>query len=151
MRTLFAATILLGVIAAVGGIAYGTIPDQNGVIHGCVQKESGRLRVIDSASDSCRHGEKALTWSQKGQQVTVYFNRDTDVLPGGTVRGYSIQCEPGDKAIGGGYDSDSANVTAFRSDVDLTNPIPAYLLGLKNNGATAANIQFTAYCLNLKS
>jgi hypothetical protein len=156
MRKLIAAAFVVGVLAAVGGIAYATIPDENGVIHGCRNNGSGSLRVIDSASQSCTPAETALDWNQLGPKgdkgdpggvLDVYFNRDTDVLPAGAVRGYRAQCGDGDKAIGGGYASDSTDVTAFRSDVDLINP--AYLLGLKNNGNVAAAIQFTAYCADL--
>ncbi len=45
------------------------IPDSNGVINGCYQKNVGNLRVIDpSAGDSCRPSEIAISWSQTGPQ-----------------------------------------------------------------------------------
>ena len=53
---------------AAGGIAYATIPDSNGVIHGCVLKASRIVRVIDSDTTSCRSTETALNWSQTGPQ-----------------------------------------------------------------------------------
>lgn len=37
------------------------IPDAKGVIHGCYSTKSGSLRVTGAV---CRHGEKALKWSQ---------------------------------------------------------------------------------------
>ena len=46
--------LMIGVVAGLalaGGVAYATIPDANGVIHGCYKK-SGDLRVIDPASTS---------------------------------------------------------------------------------------------------
>ena len=73
-----------------GGIAYATIPDSGGVIHGCYNKENGRLRVIDTSpggsqssqngdhgqsgnektSDlgGCGSNETALNWNQTGPQ-----------------------------------------------------------------------------------
>ena len=51
----------------VGGAAFAAIPDSNGVIHGCYQKDVGNLRVIDpSAGDSCRPSEVPISWSQTG-------------------------------------------------------------------------------------
>jgi hypothetical protein len=54
------------VAAAVGGIAYASIPDTGGVIHGCYVKTSGDLRVIDSGGKGCDPGERPLNWSQAG-------------------------------------------------------------------------------------
>jgi hypothetical protein len=67
---------------ALGGGAYALsgIPDGSGVYHGCVDSQTGALRVVAKAS-SCRKattvkrggrriripGESAITWSQQGQ------------------------------------------------------------------------------------
>jgi Collagen triple helix repeat (20 copies) len=48
-----------------GGAALATIPGSDGVIKACYAKRDGALRVIDSAA-SCKAGETALTWNQKG-------------------------------------------------------------------------------------
>jgi hypothetical protein len=56
---------------AVGGIAYASIPDSNGVIHGCYVKTTGKLRVIDSGGKGCQAGEKPLNWSQSGVTGTM--------------------------------------------------------------------------------
>jgi hypothetical protein len=61
------AALALVVVAAVG-VAYASIPDSNGVIHGCYQKNNGQLRVIDPAVSSCNDSETALQWSQTGPQ-----------------------------------------------------------------------------------
>jgi hypothetical protein len=64
--------ILGGVIGAVlaGGAAVtlAAIPDSNGTIHGCYQKNVGNLRVIDPSSGGCRPSEIAISWSQTGPQ-----------------------------------------------------------------------------------
>ena len=63
-----AALIAIAGVLAVGGIAYATIPDANGVIHGCRNDQSGELRVIESGD--CRPSESALDWVQSsGHEV----------------------------------------------------------------------------------
>jgi hypothetical protein len=62
--------IAVAIATAVAGAstvaALATIPDSGGVIHGCYQKNVGNLRVIDTATDSCRPSEIATAWSQTG-------------------------------------------------------------------------------------
>src|SRR5207244_932847 len=53
-------------VVAVGGVAYATIPDSSGTIHGCFNNANGNLRVVQSASD-CRTGETAIEWNQQGR------------------------------------------------------------------------------------
>lgn len=64
---------LLPIIGAVivigGGIAYATIPDSGGVIHGCVAKGTGNLSVIDTeAGEACNAKQTPLDWNQTGPQ-----------------------------------------------------------------------------------
>ena len=63
------AAVLGAVVAAaiVGGVAWAAIPG-GGVIDGCYQKNSGNLRVIEGATDSCRNSEIAIAWNQTGPQ-----------------------------------------------------------------------------------
>jgi hypothetical protein len=60
--------LAVGVGVAVGGIAYASIPDANGVIHGCYNSDNGALRVFGKSKDfqQCNAGEKPLDWSQTG-------------------------------------------------------------------------------------
>ena len=61
--------IVFAVAAALlaAGAAYATIPDANGVIHGCSATKDGSLRVIDpDAGQSCGTKESALDWNAKG-------------------------------------------------------------------------------------
>jgi hypothetical protein len=55
-------------MALAGGVAYATIPDDTGVIHGCYAKSRGALRVIDGSVTNCKAGETSLNWNQAGQQ-----------------------------------------------------------------------------------
>ena len=52
--------------AAAGTVAYASIPDAGGVIHGCYKNGSGDLRVVDSSTDSCKSSEIGLDWNQQG-------------------------------------------------------------------------------------
>lgn len=63
--------IATAILAAAGGVAYATIPDSNGVINACYDKQSGQLRVFDAqagAPKGCGSNERALTWNQTGPQ-----------------------------------------------------------------------------------
>ena len=71
-RTLIVAVAVVAALAA-AGIAYATIPDSAGVIHGCYSKTSstslppGSLRVVDTGlGQSCAQNEVALNWNQQG-------------------------------------------------------------------------------------
>lgn len=65
-RARWAALGILAVGLVGGGAAYASIPDASGVIHGCLQKNVGNLRVIDPSTDACRSSEVALDWNQTG-------------------------------------------------------------------------------------
>jgi len=67
-RALWLVVASVGALALAGGIAYATIPDNQGVIHGCRNNGSGILRVIDSANASCTAAETPLNWNQTGPQ-----------------------------------------------------------------------------------
>ena len=56
------------VTAATGIVAYATIPDGNGVIHGCYSKSTGTIRVIDDSVTNCSSKETSLNWNVQGQQ-----------------------------------------------------------------------------------
>ena len=60
----------IAVIAA--GVAYAAIPDSNGVIHACMLKSTGTIRLIDPSLSSkdlrghCTALETQVSWSQQG-------------------------------------------------------------------------------------
>jgi hypothetical protein len=116
----------VAILVAGAGVAYATIPDGAGVIHGCYDKK-GNLRVVDpSAGGACTGGETALDWSQTGPQgppgqngtngangvsgwqiVSFDFN-----LPPegdgfvGTAQFVVAACPTGKKVLGGGVTTD---------------------------------------------
>ena len=48
MRKVLIGLVPVGLLAAVGGVALGTIPGANDVIHACYVKKTGALRVVSS-------------------------------------------------------------------------------------------------------
>src|SRR5262252_9037705 len=63
------AVIAAGVLTAV---AYASIPDSSGVVHGCYLNSTGALRVIDTGvTSSCKVNEAALNWNQIGPQGPI--------------------------------------------------------------------------------
>ena len=70
-RALFAGLVLL-VGAGAGGMAYASIPDSAGVIHGCYSPNGARqnngtqLNVVESDVASCNKNQVEVTWSQTG-------------------------------------------------------------------------------------
>ena len=63
-----ALAIAAGVLLVVAGVAYATIPDSSGAIHGCYARSGGSLRVIDATVTNCKTGETSLDWNVQGQQ-----------------------------------------------------------------------------------
>jgi hypothetical protein len=63
-----------GVIAAlaVAAVAYASIPDGGGVIHGCYSASGSKaqngtpLNILDSGSAACSKGQTEVTWNQVG-------------------------------------------------------------------------------------
>jgi hypothetical protein len=55
-------------LALAGGVAYASIPDSGGVIHACMLKNIGTIRLIDPAfGQKCNATfETAVDWNQKG-------------------------------------------------------------------------------------
>src|SRR6478735_6457788 len=76
MRFRSGAGLMVALLAAAaltaGGIAYASIPDAHGVIHGCYSRNGGTLRVIDADNgetcDIAKGKETPLDWNQTGRQ-----------------------------------------------------------------------------------
>jgi len=72
-RTLTVA-LVAAAAAVAGGIAYASIPDSNGVIHGCYSLNGANgtngtpLNIVNSANASCSRGQQEVTWGQVGPQ-----------------------------------------------------------------------------------
>jgi len=61
------AVAIAALAVAVGGVAFAALPGEEGEISACYHKQSGALRVVESA-DACRSSEQAIAWNQRGPQ-----------------------------------------------------------------------------------
>jgi hypothetical protein len=79
-----------------GAIAYASIPDSSGVIHGCYTVKGGALRVIDTAKgQTCTTGQHSLTGIRRGRE-----DQRRPAGPAG-VSGYSVAlCTVGQDSSG---------------------------------------------------
>src|SRR4029079_18034594 len=59
---------LLALLCLMAPVAFGSVPDASGVIHGCYNSTNGTQRIIDTAVASCKIGETAIQWNQTGPQ-----------------------------------------------------------------------------------
>lgn len=73
-KLIIIASLTLGLLGLSAGIAYASIPDSGGVIHGCYKPQgngsNAALGVIDTALSGghCPTGDTALNWNQTGPQ-----------------------------------------------------------------------------------
>ena len=93
---------LAGAVAtlALTSIGWAAIPDSSSVIHGCYKKDSGALRVYDTAASpvkSCTTKEAPLDWNQQGGVTDAYIDYSTvgalvsdTSWPGTVVAGRSV-------------------------------------------------------------
>ena len=86
---------LAGAVAtlALASIGWAAIPDNGGVIHGCYKKDTGALRVYDTAASpmkSCTTKEAPLDWNQQGSVTDAYINYSTGLalVSGHVVAGH---------------------------------------------------------------
>jgi hypothetical protein len=105
------------------GVASGAIPSSDGKINACQAKVGGfrYLRLLDTG-ESCRPGEKPLSWNQKGPaggslRLTMRSAVAT-VAPG--THSVNAACKTGEKVTGGAAFAlaDNPGVTILSSSVD---------------------------------
>ena len=67
-----AVALVVAVAVAAGGIAYASVPDSGGAIHGCysanaaTKTNGSQLNIVDSDVAGCGRGQTAITWSETG-------------------------------------------------------------------------------------
>lgn len=152
--------IFLAVVAALlatgRGLAWASIPDSGGTIHGCYDAK-GALRVIDTSTTSCKNNETGHTWSQTGPRgatgpegpagppgVTGVFTDETIVTmdcstayPAGETLHGTSDCPTGELVVGGGASVD---------DLTTGQPIPQLVLVASDRpdlSSWAATAEFT--------
>ena len=84
-RLAFTATAAV-LMASLGAAVYATIPDAEGLIHGCYHRTTGALRLIDSSNASCQSVvEKPIAWDQGNgagvRRISVAMLQVGDSLP----------------------------------------------------------------------
>lgn len=96
----FALVALVSLVVG-AGLTWAAIPDTNGLIHGCYKTVNGGLRVIDpAAGGACNAGEQAIEWP--GEE-TVVIRSTTQTIQPGASHTFSVLCNAGERATGGGY------------------------------------------------
>jgi hypothetical protein len=67
MRSRKFLTFLGAAVVVSVGMAYATIPDGSGVIHGCYSQSRGALRVVDAPTEQCNpNSEVPIEWNRQG-------------------------------------------------------------------------------------
>jgi hypothetical protein len=150
LASLLVATAAL--VVALGGVAYGTIPDSNGAIHGCVLP-SGQLRVIDTgAGQTCGTNETPLNWNQSGRSGTpVIAAAYADSYASGGQTSDVAQCPIGYFVTGGGF-----TYQAFPLKVDESTPVVTVTNHIRSADAwrvtmenSSVGAHFTTYAICL--
>jgi hypothetical protein len=84
------------------GVAIAAIPNSDGTVDTCYNKQTGAVRVIDKPSQSCRTGEAALSLIHRIPEPKTYEVRNGVGLAAGQSRGVEVFCDRGDLVTGGG-------------------------------------------------
>lgn len=103
-KTRFGAVVLaiIGLGTLVSSAASASIPDSQGIIHGCYRASGpaqGVLIIIDSAIETCPSGYTALNWTQAptatslGREVVTISNTSAPI---------EVPCPTGKVPISGG-------------------------------------------------
>jgi hypothetical protein len=58
------AGLVVGALVS-GGLLFATIPDQDGVLHGCY-KPGGAVRIVDDTVTACKTEETPINWNATG-------------------------------------------------------------------------------------
>jgi hypothetical protein len=131
------AAIAVAVIAS--GVAYATVPDSNGVIHGCYSK-TGALSVIDS-TQTCPKGTTTLNWNQSGPAGAQGPKGDTGAQgPKGDTGSLDGACTTF-SGSGGTISThvDSNNNITFTCDPA---PVPPVTLTVSKDGTGSGTVSF---------
>ncbi|HYB23221.1 MAG TPA: hypothetical protein VED41_05455, partial [Solirubrobacteraceae bacterium] len=117
----------VALLAALGGVGWAAIPGPEGIIHGCYNKRSGALRVIDIATHAkCARKEAELNWEEIGPpgprggggprgQTGATGPQGTAGTPGGLSNAYTAS-QAGPLKLEIGTDADAVNLTPPAGD-----------------------------------
>lgn len=105
-RKLSVVLVAIGIVLVVGGTAWASIPDSNGVIHGCRKNVDGSVRVVDTdAGQTCPNGYTALNWGQVTNTTVVTSSQGSgmEYQPGDGPLTAAV-CPSGWKVVAGGWE-----------------------------------------------
>jgi hypothetical protein len=133
--------VLLPLIAAIlvagAAIAYASIPDTSGVIHGCRKTSNankGALIVIDSeAGETCPKGYASLNWRSNGVHDIEYRSASVNLNGQNGVWVQALCSTSAHRVLGGGFDGG-----AGAPGVEVSASRPIQLGSSRNAGWEAA-------------
>jgi hypothetical protein len=109
--------MVAAVVLLIGGVALASIPDANGVIHGCRKTSGGALRVIDTdAGQTCMANETAINWTAGPASGTLHgahIVTDVQSVPAdGQQQVLAASCPVGEQAVSlSGFVNDTPGFT----------------------------------------
>jgi hypothetical protein len=121
---------IAALLIATTGMAAAAIPDADGVIHACLNKRTGAVRIIDTeapVSATCTNKETALNWNQSGPpgepgpagSVSATYRRSAT-----SVGSAQVNCDTGDIVTGGGGDASFGSLREVFPVVAFSFPNP---------------------------
>lgn len=158
--------IACAALLLLSGVAYASIPDAGGVIHGCRKNTDGSVRVIDSdAGQTCPNGWTAFNWSQTGPQgpagpayLPPVGTRGTSAVSGvlgpGQEMDLRVLCWENEVVLGGGYQNrDPQNLTVVmahdlfqQSSLSEPHGYEVYLIAGPNGSQDPLGVRVEATC-----
>ena len=143
-----AAITVVGVAAAVGAtVAFAFNGDgTTTAIQACAQKATGRLRIVDDAAD-CIASEDSVVWPGLLGFYTGFAVEDYD---GGIIQSVDAFCDPGDVALGGGYQMGPILPISRFNKVVFPGPTEGWRLSISNGGGVSdGGMNVSVQCLDL--
>src|SRR3954452_22418344 len=98
-----------GVIAAAASAVAIGYSGAGPLIHGCVKKSTGAIRIVKAGQACQKDGETALDWDQNGVGATTRTKVSataTITFDGGPLYSVHVDCPSGSEVVGGGGTTD---------------------------------------------
>jgi hypothetical protein len=139
-RVLVAALVVAAAVT-VGGIAYASVPDSAGVIHGCyganaaTKTNGSQLNIVDGDVAACGKGQTSITWNRTGPPgqdgvsvtSTALAAGDANCPTGGTsfaaASGTTYACNGAKGEKGDQGDPGPAGAAAVYTNYGTTDPV----------------------------
>jgi len=135
------------VFGAAAAAAQSLLP-KDGVIHGCYERESGHLRIIDATHKQCHGHEVAIEWNQVGPQGPagppgvsgLQLISGSGVSNSSSPKSQQQDCPAGKKVIGGGAVLTGSTANTFLGASRPTDPGTGWIAtGRESSGGNAGS------------